>query len=77
MPHRPYPNRDRALRQVDRHDDETPPIGTRPAVTLSRLTWNLAEVAQGSAAEAGAALSRAFANLRVQPPVDEYRLSTR
>ena len=30
MTHRPYPNRDRALRQVQRHDDEWTPGGPTP-----------------------------------------------
>lgn len=28
MTHRPYPSVDRARHQLDRHDDETPPLAT-------------------------------------------------
>jgi hypothetical protein len=66
MTYRPYPNADRARRQVERHDYETPPLtAVRPATPL-----------QERLAEAFAPL--AALRLRVAaPPVDEYRLSTR
>ena len=38
MSYRPYPNRDRALHQLDRHDDETPPLtARRPLFPHERL----------------------------------------
>lgn len=37
MTHRPYPNVDRALHQLDRHDDETPPLSEpRPLTPMER-----------------------------------------
>ncbi|MER5903066.1 hypothetical protein ABT150_23655 [Streptomyces mirabilis] len=64
MAHRPYPNADRSLRQIDRHRPSAPtmplPDCLRPlAASLAQL-----RVYNQRAAEQ-------------TPPVDEYRLSTR
>jgi hypothetical protein len=76
MAHRPYPNADRARRQIARHDDEIGPVDdqTRP---LSPLTLKLtAEMSAGLQAF-GSSLATMLTPARQAPPVDEYRLSTR
>jgi len=65
MTHRPYPSPDRARHQLDRHDDETPPLpdGTEhPPVLLGRpLISEEARQALGARlAEVGASLRSAF-----------------
>jgi hypothetical protein len=73
MAYRPYPNADRALRQVDRHRQPAPP---------SEFQLSLAEQANAALEAAGRALEPFMRGIRrnaamVSPPVDEYRLSTR
>ncbi|MGW2048515.1 hypothetical protein ACWCPF_25535 [Streptomyces sp. NPDC001858] len=64
MSHRPYPNRERALRQLERHVDPAPAI---PAPTaLLQFGESMARMREG----ARRVLAAQFA-------VDEYRLSTR
>ncbi|NED31142.1 hypothetical protein [Streptomyces sp. SID8499] len=75
MTYRPYPNRDRALRMVDRHKFEEPPLAA-PAVTSSQLTWHLTETAQAAAQALGASMAEVFAKMR-QPQPGAYVLSTR
>ncbi|WP_435279158.1 hypothetical protein [Streptomyces sp. 1222.5] len=64
MSHRPYPSTDRALHQLDRHDDETGPLA-EPR-TLSPIEQRLAEAAammraaQPSGSAMGARLRAAF-----------------
>ncbi|MFG3585161.1 hypothetical protein [Streptomyces sp. NPDC047990] len=81
MAYRPYPNADRALRQLDRHDSETPPMGE--PLPVSPLQQRIAEAfapwaslrmkaAQPTGREFAAGLKAAFT-----PPVDTYRLSSR
>ncbi|MFJ5644012.1 hypothetical protein [Streptomyces sp. NPDC093223] len=77
MGHRPYPNRERALKQFDRHIDEVGPmLQPRPLTPLERQVAGnagaLLRAAQPSAALAMARLRAAFTR-----PVGEYRLSTR
>lgn len=80
MGYRPHPNRERAVKQIDRHIDEVgPALEPRPQAPLQR---GLFAGLQPSAAAAGAAMA---ANLkRAQPSgsgfvaaLDTYRLSTR
>ena len=80
MAHRPYPNVDRALKQVDRHIDEVGPI--LPRRPMTPFEANLFARVQMAGAAAGAAM--AVTLKRAQPSgsdlaeaVDEYRLSTR
>lgn len=45
MSYRPYPNPDRARHQIDRHDDETPPltqVGQRPLSPLAKQFFEAA-----------------------------------
>ncbi|MGW5582803.1 hypothetical protein [Streptomyces sp. NPDC003857] len=74
--YRPYPNADRALRQIDRHADEAPPLSDAPERPLSPFTIHITERAEAAAQALGASLTAALLKMR-QPPVDEYRLSTR
>lgn len=46
MSHRPYPSPDRALHQLGRHDDETPPLA--PPRPLSLLEQQLADAASAA-----------------------------
>jgi hypothetical protein len=70
MTHRPYPNPDRARHQLDRHNDETPPLpdgSDQPAAfTLPRLV-----VSDEARAAMGVRLAEVGASLRVafQRPV--------
>jgi hypothetical protein len=77
MAYRPYPNTDRALRQLDRH---------RQPEQLTEFQLRLAEQAQGAMEMADRLVGPVVRNFREglarwadgqQPPVDEYRLSTR
>ncbi|MEU3613556.1 hypothetical protein ABZ725_14730 [Streptomyces sp. NPDC006872] len=64
MSHRPYPNRERALRQLGRHVDPAPTI---PAPTaLLQFGESMARMREG-----------ARRVLAAQFPVDQYQLSTR
>lgn len=61
MSHRPYPNPDRARHQVDRHDDETPPLtALRPMTPMERGMVEYATAAVRAAAPAVAAMVAAF-----------------
>lgn len=66
MIYRPYPNLDRARHQIDRHDDETGPIGDAPSRTASFAMPRIvisdeAREAMGARlASAGAALRHGF-----------------
>jgi hypothetical protein len=48
MTHRPYPNPDRARRQLDRHDDETPPFiwAPRPLSQFERQFFEATSIAR-------------------------------
>jgi hypothetical protein len=61
MSHRPYPSVDRARHQLDRHDDETPPITERrPMTPMERTLAEYAAAAVRAAAPAVAAMAAAF-----------------
>lgn len=61
MSHRPYPSVDRALRQLDRHDDETGPhVEPRPMTPFERQLLEGAQAAVRSLAPVGAMLRTAF-----------------
>ncbi|CAM5622799.1 hypothetical protein [Streptomyces aurantiogriseus] len=66
MSHRPYPSLDRARHQLDRHDDETPPLpdgsGQLAPFAMPRLVISdEAREAMGARlAEVGASLRAAF-----------------
>ncbi|MFH9968328.1 hypothetical protein ACH4PR_44705 [Streptomyces mirabilis] len=76
MAHRPYPNADRARRQITRHVDETGPVGDQSR-SLSPLTLKLtAEVSAGPQVF-GSSLAEMLSPQDRPPPVEEYRLSTR
>ncbi len=77
MSYRPYPNRDRALKQLARHIDEAAPSNPTVPQDGTLLRQHLA-----AAQPTGASLATAFARLgQLRPveawPVGEYRLSTR
>ncbi|MFC4502949.1 MULTISPECIES: hypothetical protein [Streptomyces] len=75
MSHRPYPNTDRALRQLTRHDDETPPIPAASLRPVTPLEWKLFDGLTAVTQAAGAALAESL--MRALPAAGEYRLSTR
>ncbi|CUW31808.1 hypothetical protein [Streptomyces reticuli] len=80
MGYRPHPNRDRALKQIDRHIDEVgPALPPRP---MTALEGKLLARAQMAGAAAGAALAAALklgqpSGSELVAAVDTYRLSTR
>jgi hypothetical protein len=63
MTYRPYPNADRARHQIERHDDETPPLsdGSRQPPSLFGQRLLISEEAQ---AAMGASLAKVGASLR-------------
>ncbi|MFI9244125.1 hypothetical protein ACIGXF_16405 [Streptomyces sp. NPDC053086] len=79
MGYRPHPNRDRALKQIDRHADEVGPI--LPLRPVAPFEGKLLSGVQMAGAAAGAAMAAALK--RAQPSAGElfaagtYRLSTR
>jgi len=79
MAYRPYPNADRARHQLDRHDDETPPLtGPRPMTPFERAVVDGATAAVRAAAPTLTAMVEGFRRRAVDDfPVDAYRLSTR
>jgi hypothetical protein len=66
MTHRPYPNPTRARRQLDRHDDETPPLpdGSSQSAPLGMLRIVVSDEAREAMgvrlAEVGATMRAAF-----------------
>ena len=62
MTHRPYPDVDRARHQLDRHDDETPPLA--PPRQMSPLERQLFEGASAIVKAAQPGLELAAARLR-------------
>ncbi|MDX2765644.1 hypothetical protein [Streptomyces europaeiscabiei] len=65
MTYRPYPNADRARHQIERHDDETPPLGEPRPMTpfeqqLARNAQEILKAAQPTLALASARLRAAF-----------------
>lgn len=77
MSHRPYPNVDRARRQVERHEDETPPYREPRPLTPFGQQWAVNARAVLKAAQPSLTLAAARLHAAFAPPVDEYRLSTR
>ncbi|MET7355193.1 hypothetical protein [Streptomyces mirabilis] len=70
MAHRPYPDADRARRQITRHVDETGPVGDQSR-SLPPLTLKLtAEVSAGPQVF-GSSLAKMLTPARQAPPVDE------
>ncbi|MFD7705740.1 hypothetical protein [Streptomyces sp. NPDC059786] len=65
MTFRPYPNADRARRQAERHDFETPPLTAAPPSFAAPM-----RAAQPSGRQLGEAFTRAFTP-------GTYRLSSR
>lgn len=69
MTHRPYPNPTRARHQLDRHDDETPPLsdGSGPATSFAMPRIVISDEARAAMgvrlAEVGASLRRAVERL--------------
>lgn len=69
MSHRPYPDRERALRQLDRHYPSTP---------ATPMLECLRPVAEGFDRLRATRVRVQLPALRIAaPPVDDYRLSTR
>lgn len=65
MTHRPYPNADRALHQVDRHYDETPPYAEpRPMTQFER---QLAEGARVALERVAPIAARVLAGFQPRP----------
>lgn len=66
MTHRPYPNADRARHQLERHDDETPPLadGSAPTAGFGMPQIVISEEARAAmgarVAEVGESLRAAF-----------------
>lgn len=66
MTHRPYPNPTRARHQLDRHDDETPPLddGTSRITSFAMSRIVISDEARAAMgvrlAEVGASLRGAF-----------------
>jgi hypothetical protein len=61
MTYRPYPSPDRARHQLDRHDDETPPLtARRPLSPMEQTLVDHATHAVRSAAPALAAMVAGF-----------------
>ncbi len=79
--HRPYPNRDRALRQIDRHIDEGRLMIMDDPHAVTPFGQRLIEGADAAALAVGSSLAASFAKMlppvKQAPPVDTYRLSTR
>jgi hypothetical protein len=80
MGYRPHPNRDRALRQIDRHIDEVGPMVPRRPMTP--FEENLFARVQMAGAAAGAAMAAAFKGAQpsgsdLAEAVGSYRLSMR
>jgi hypothetical protein len=71
MAHHPYPSRDRALHQVDRHIDEVGPMVDGRPHAVTPFGQRLIDATEAAVQSLGRSLTN------VQPPVDEYRLSTR
>ncbi|MFJ4925238.1 hypothetical protein [Streptomyces sp. NPDC088736] len=75
MAHRPYPSRDRALHQIDRHIDEIGPmIGGRPHA-VTPFGQRLIDATDTAVQALGRSLAASMKNM--QPSVDTYRLSSR
>lgn len=67
MTYRPYPDIDRARHQLDRHDDETPPLAApRPMSPLERAVVEYSTAAVRAAAPA---LGSMVTALRERPVV--------
>jgi hypothetical protein len=65
MAHRPYPNRDRALRQLARHEPTTPPVPVTPGLlAVADFVGRMRGYGRHVVTSAGL-------------PVGEYRMSTR
>jgi hypothetical protein len=80
MGYRPYPNADRALHQLDRHYPAAPEAPVleclRPmAESFDRLRENAARVVNIKPVRSGLLIGGRPWD--VEPPVDEYRMSTR
>lgn len=74
MSHRPYPNRDRALRQVERGRLDIRP---QPMPTFAEMVVYLrSDEHREKMRRIGATVAEVFSRMK-PPPVDEYRLSTR
>ncbi|MER6736500.1 hypothetical protein [Streptomyces puniciscabiei] len=72
MAHRPYSQRQRALRQIERHECE---VG--PAAPPRPLTEFEQQLLDGTATIVKAVAPVTAILQRLTPPVDEYRTSTR
>lgn len=82
MTYRPYPNADRALRQIDRHIDEAGPITEAAPRAVTPFGQQLIDGTNAAVQAVGASLAASLAQMRrpqpvEQPPVGEYRLATR
>ncbi|GHE16037.1 hypothetical protein [Streptomyces alanosinicus] len=72
MAHRPYPKRERALKQIERRCFEA-----GPAVLQRPLTEFEQQLLDGTATIVKAVEPMTAALRQMAPPTDEYRLSTR
>jgi hypothetical protein len=76
--HRPYPNADRALRQISRHDDEVGPVTEAGPRAVTPFGQQLIDGTSAAVQALSSSLAVSFAKMLPQQlPVDEYRLSTR
>lgn len=80
MAHRPYPSRERALHQVERHVDEVGSITDVRLRTVTPFGHRLIGGADTAVEALSSSLAASFAKMlptAQRPPVDEYRISTR
>ncbi|MFM9616839.1 hypothetical protein ACKI14_02615 [Streptomyces turgidiscabies] len=63
MTHRPYPNPTRARRQLDHHDDETPPLDDGPS-RIANFAMPRIVISDEARAAMGVRLAEAVASMR-------------
>ncbi|MFE2073708.1 hypothetical protein [Streptomyces misionensis] len=75
MSHRPYPRVDRARHQLDRHDDEMPPMfEPRPMTPIEqRLARNAQAILNAAQPTVALAAARLYAALRPCPASSEEK----
>lgn len=75
MAHRPYPSRDRALHQIDRHINEVGPLVDRRPHAVTLFGQRLIDATEAAVQSLGRSLAESMTSMH--PPVDSYRLSSR
>ena len=72
MPYRPYPCRERSLKQVERHADETPPL-LWPPRPLSEFEKRFFQASAAMVRTAGASLAAMIEGMRPLEPRKHVR----